>query len=104
MAQETRTQDVPAQVLLDLLREVHAWEPFTGPTGAHLWQIPGSHGQTYTVSASSCTCPADQYRHAAPCKHRQALRLYHQLVLAYLDHVRWYRRALQDQYSSHQEG
>jgi len=67
------------------------WEPFCGPTGAHLWRVPGSRGKTYVLSDRSCTCPADEYRRSSPCKHRQTLALYRRFVLIYLAHVRQFR-------------
>jgi hypothetical protein len=86
------------QVLLDLLSQIGDWEPFLGPTGAFLWRVPASKGGTYTVAATSCTCPADQYGKGNPCKHRQTLALYRQIVLGYLAHVRAYRRIAAERY------
>jgi hypothetical protein len=66
-------------VLLDLISNTDEWYPFYGPTGALLWRVPGSEdGVTYTVSATSCTCPYDAHRRAKDeiCKHRLGLRLY----------------------------
>src|SRR5262252_4536395 len=65
------------RVILDMLAEIGHWQPFVGPTGARLFRAPTSTGiGTYTVSPTSCTCPADQYRKRGQlCKHRQVYML-----------------------------
>lgn len=77
-----------ARAVLELLAQADTWQPFVGPTGAHLWRIPGDAKDPYTVGVDSCTCPSDQYGHGVPCKHRLALVLFRQVARAYLKHAR----------------
>jgi hypothetical protein len=86
-----RTPETSAQIILDLLGQMGSWEPFCGPSGAHLWRVPGSDGKSYVLSDRSCTCPSDEYRRDTPCKHRQTLALYRQFVLIYFQHIRTFR-------------
>ena len=86
-----RTTETSAQVVLDLLKQM-------GGLGAILWPHrcaplarAWSSGKSYVLSDRSCTCPVDEYRRDAPCKHRQTLAIYRQFVLTYLGHVRAFR-------------
>jgi|RhiMethySRZTD1v2_1073278.scaffolds.fasta_scaffold774795_2 hypothetical protein len=75
-----------------VLKAAPTWEPFRGPTGKLLFRVPGSRpGTTYTVCATSCTCPDAYLRHSI-CKHRRAVAAYLTAVKAFLAHRRQYRK------------
>jgi hypothetical protein len=78
VARKRAPQPSREQVLLDLIIRADGWRPFYGPTGKLFWRVPGSHGETYTVSPDSCTCPYEENRRTEGeiCKHRKAVGVY----------------------------